>query len=188
MILVRRRPRAFSAFVEALRLEEFEDLADRLECNWLTWWYKPTWDTASIYVCWRIDWRMPQSVFRRRLATWKIGGYCLLFSNGKINCNGKCLSLQDGRRRLLRYARKLQKMNYPVRLTNVRVVTASQLTNWPTETTRLDCQKTLVTNPNCFLPSCSDVTACISSVTCPERRLSRESSGRVTWTIFVTYC
>jgi TATA-box binding protein (TBP) (component of TFIID and TFIIIB) len=49
----------------------------------------------------------------------KIGGNCLLFSNGKINCNGKCLSLQDGQRRLRRYARKLQKMDYPVRLTNV---------------------------------------------------------------------
>ena len=33
MILVRRGPRAFSTFVEALRLEEFEDLADRLECD-----------------------------------------------------------------------------------------------------------------------------------------------------------
>jgi len=33
MILVRRGPRAFSAFVEALRLEEFEGLADRLECK-----------------------------------------------------------------------------------------------------------------------------------------------------------
>jgi hypothetical protein len=33
MIIVGRGPRAFSAFVEALRLEEFEDLADRLECN-----------------------------------------------------------------------------------------------------------------------------------------------------------
>ena len=55
----------------------------------------------------------------------KIGGNCLLFSNGKINCNGKCLSLQDGRRRLRRYARKLQKMDYPVQLTNVRVFTAS---------------------------------------------------------------
>ena len=33
MILVRRGPRAFSAFVEALRLEEFEGLADHLECN-----------------------------------------------------------------------------------------------------------------------------------------------------------
>jgi TATA-box binding protein (TBP) (component of TFIID and TFIIIB) len=55
----------------------------------------------------------------------KIGGNCLLFSNGKINCNGKCLSLQNGRRRLRRYARKLQKMDYSVRLTNVGVVTAS---------------------------------------------------------------
>jgi TATA-box binding protein (TBP) (component of TFIID and TFIIIB) len=55
----------------------------------------------------------------------KIGGICLLFYNGKINCNGKFLSLQDGGRRLRRYARKLQKMDYPVRLTNVRVVTAS---------------------------------------------------------------
>ena len=33
MILVIRGPRAFSAFVEALRLEEFEGLADRLECK-----------------------------------------------------------------------------------------------------------------------------------------------------------
>ena len=33
MILVRRGTRVFSDFVEALRLEEFEDLADRLECN-----------------------------------------------------------------------------------------------------------------------------------------------------------
>ena len=33
LILVRRGPRAFSAFVEALLMEEFEDLADRLECN-----------------------------------------------------------------------------------------------------------------------------------------------------------
>jgi TATA-box binding protein (TBP) (component of TFIID and TFIIIB) len=55
----------------------------------------------------------------------KIGGNCFLFSNGNINCNGKCLSLQDGRRCLRRYTRKLQKMNYPVQLTNVRVVTVS---------------------------------------------------------------
>ena len=33
MILVRRGPRAFSAVVEALRLEGFEDLADRFECD-----------------------------------------------------------------------------------------------------------------------------------------------------------
>ena len=95
----------------------------------------------------------------------KIGGNCLLFSNGTISCNGKCLSLQDGRRRLRRYARKLQKMNYPVRLTNVRVVTASaahQLTD------RIDPTRL----PKDF-SSCRHVPtsrACISSVTCPERR------------------
>jgi TATA-box binding protein (TBP) (component of TFIID and TFIIIB) len=55
----------------------------------------------------------------------KIGGNCLLFSNGKINCNGKCLSLRDSRRRLRRYARCLQKMVYEVRLSNVRLVTVS---------------------------------------------------------------
>ena len=49
----------------------------------------------------------------------------MLFSNGKINCNGKCLSLRDSRRRLRRYARCLQKMVYEVRLSNVRLVTVS---------------------------------------------------------------
>lgn len=54
-----------------------------------------------------------------------IGGNCLLFTNGKINCNGRCLSFQDGKRRLRRYARILQKLGYEIRLKNVRVVTAS---------------------------------------------------------------
>ncbi|VDI53111.1 Hypothetical predicted protein [Mytilus galloprovincialis] len=55
----------------------------------------------------------------------KIGGNCLLFSNGIINCNGKCLSIQDGRRRLRRYARLLQQMGNDVRLTQVQILTAS---------------------------------------------------------------
>ena len=55
----------------------------------------------------------------------KIGGNCLLFSNGKINCNGSCLSMQDGRRRLRRYARILQKMGYDVCLSQIRILTAS---------------------------------------------------------------
>jgi len=33
MILVRRGPKAFSTFVEALRSSDCEDLADLLECN-----------------------------------------------------------------------------------------------------------------------------------------------------------
>jgi TATA-box binding protein (TBP) (component of TFIID and TFIIIB) len=95
----------------------------------------------------------------------KIEGNCLLFSNGKISCSGKFLSLQDDRRCLRRYARTLQNMNYPVRLTNVRLVTASaahQLTD------RIDPTRL----PKDF-SSCRHVPtsrACISSVTCPERR------------------
>jgi TATA-box binding protein (TBP) (component of TFIID and TFIIIB) len=100
----------------------------------------------------------------------KMGGNCLLFFNGKINCNGKCLPIQDGGRRLRRCARKLQQMDYPVRLTNVRVVTASadhQLIE-RIDPTRLPNDFSY--ESEVFLPSCSDVTACISSVTCPERR------------------
>ena len=55
----------------------------------------------------------------------KIGGNCLLFSNGKINCNGKCSSLLEGRQRLRRYARIIQKLGYKVELRNVKVITAS---------------------------------------------------------------
>lgn len=55
----------------------------------------------------------------------KIRGNCLLFSNGKINCNGKCSSLLDGRQRLRRYARIIQKLGYKVELRNVKVITAS---------------------------------------------------------------
>lgn len=55
----------------------------------------------------------------------RIGGNCLLFSNGKINCNGKCRSFQEARRRLRRYARCLQSIGYEVKLSNVRIVTAS---------------------------------------------------------------
>ena len=44
---------------------------------------------------------------------------CLLFSNGKINYNGKCSTLTEGRLRLRRYAMWLQKMGYSERLINV---------------------------------------------------------------------
>jgi hypothetical protein len=45
---LRRGSRAFSTFVKDPRLEGFEDLTDPLECDWPTWWYKPTWDAPSI--------------------------------------------------------------------------------------------------------------------------------------------
>lgn len=55
----------------------------------------------------------------------KIGGNCLIFSNGKINCNGPCESFSQGLKRLRKYARVIQKLGYDVRLQNVRLVTAS---------------------------------------------------------------
>ena len=54
-----------------------------------------------------------------------IGGNCLLFRNGKINCNGKVRSFKEGRQRLRRYARVLQKLGYSVNLNEVKMVTAS---------------------------------------------------------------
>lgn len=55
----------------------------------------------------------------------KIGGNCLIFSNGKINCNGRCSHFKAGLKRLRQYARILQRLEYPVRLSNVRLVTSS---------------------------------------------------------------
>ena len=55
----------------------------------------------------------------------KIGGNCTIFSNGIINCNGKALSLQEGKQRLRRYARKLQKLGYCIHLKDVKLITAS---------------------------------------------------------------
>jgi TATA-box binding protein (TBP) (component of TFIID and TFIIIB) len=49
----------------------------------------------------------------------------LLFSNGKINCNGKSSSFDDGIKRLRRYARLLQKNGYCRSLSKIKVITAS---------------------------------------------------------------
>ena len=54
-----------------------------------------------------------------------IGGNCLIFSNGAINCNGKASSAREGYQRLRRYARRLQKLGHPVTLTDVKWVTLS---------------------------------------------------------------
>lgn len=55
----------------------------------------------------------------------KIKGNCMLFSTGQINCNRKCSSFLEGRQRLRRYARIVQKLGYAVKLRHVRVITAS---------------------------------------------------------------
>ena len=81
-----------------------------------------------------------------------IGGNCLVFPNGKINCNGSASSAEEGRQRLRRYARQLQKMGLPVRLKDVRMVTASAS---HTLSAGLDIQKlakerTIVYEPELF--------------------------------------
>lgn len=65
--------------------------------------------------------KFPGVIFQHR----KIGGNCLIFSNGKINCNGACDSFDTGLKRLRRYARYIQQIGYDVVLTNVQPVTVS---------------------------------------------------------------
>lgn len=65
--------------------------------------------------------KFPGVIFQHR----KIGGNCLIFSNGKINCNGACDRFDTGLKRLRRYARYIQRIGYDVVLTNVQLVTAS---------------------------------------------------------------
>ena len=55
----------------------------------------------------------------------KIGGNCIVFSSGKLNCAGKCSTVREGIQRLRRYARFLQRSGYPVKLCGVRVITTS---------------------------------------------------------------
>ncbi|KAK3105251.1 hypothetical protein FSP39_020839 [Pinctada imbricata] len=55
----------------------------------------------------------------------KIGGNCLVFTNGYINCNGPCESFEEGIKRLRRYARLLQKLGYCYTLTGIKIITAS---------------------------------------------------------------
>lgn len=54
-----------------------------------------------------------------------IGGNCLVFSSGAINCNGRASDVEEGRKRLRRYARQLQTLGYPASLGTVRMLTAS---------------------------------------------------------------
>ena len=55
----------------------------------------------------------------------RIGGNCLVFANGVINCNGKTTSVQEGCQRVRKYARCLQRLGFPVKLKDVKCVTIS---------------------------------------------------------------
>ena len=65
--------------------------------------------------------RFPGLIWQHR----KIGGNCLVFSSGVINCNGKATSFEEGFKRLRRYARRLQKLGLKVELKDVKCITVS---------------------------------------------------------------
>jgi len=52
----------------------------------------------------------------------KIGGCCLVFHNGKINCNGN-RNFQQAKKRIRQYARVIQKLGYEVKLEKIELVT-----------------------------------------------------------------
>lgn len=52
----------------------------------------------------------------------KIGGCCLVFYNGKLNCNGN-RSMEEAKKRTRRYARLIQKLGYAVKLQKIELVT-----------------------------------------------------------------
>ena len=60
-------------------------------------------------------------------AVWQhkyIGGNCLVFSNGKLSCNGN-KSINEARRRLRQYCRIIQRLGIPVQLHKIEIVTMS---------------------------------------------------------------
>ena len=55
----------------------------------------------------------------------EIGGHCALFSNGKLMVNGKARSVRAAKLTVRRYARAIQRMGWPVKMTRVNVCTIS---------------------------------------------------------------
>lgn len=53
-----------------------------------------------------------------------IGGNCLVFSNGKLCCNGN-KTIPEARRRLRQYSRLIQRLGVPVKLHAIKVITMS---------------------------------------------------------------
>ena len=54
-----------------------------------------------------------------------IGGSCLIFGNGNINCNGKARCFREGHERLRKYARCLQRLGYKVHVTHLKRLTST---------------------------------------------------------------
>ena len=49
----------------------------------------------------------------------------MLSRSGKLMCNGGAKSVPEAKKRMRRYARLIQRLDYPVKLSNLRVVTMS---------------------------------------------------------------
>ena len=54
-----------------------------------------------------------------------IGGNCLIFGNGNINCNRKARCFEEGHERLRKYARCFQRLGYRVHVTHLKRLTVS---------------------------------------------------------------
>ena len=54
----------------------------------------------------------------------KIGGCCLIFRNGKLNCNGS-KNIAKAKRRITQYAQCIQRLGFPVKIKKIDVVTIS---------------------------------------------------------------
>lgn len=92
--------------------------------------------------------RFPGLIWKHNI----IKGNCLVFSNGAIQCQGKARSLHEGKQRLRRYARILQKTGFPVILTPIKVVTASafHILSGPLDIHTLVQERHLVYEPELF--------------------------------------
>ena len=92
--------------------------------------------------------RFPGLIWQHR----KIGGNCLVFSNGIINCNGKISKKRKGYEQIRKYARLLRKCGYPVNLTDVKLLTMSmsQTLSSDLDMKRLSFDRDVVYKPEIF--------------------------------------
>lgn len=92
--------------------------------------------------------KFPGLVWQHRI----IGGNCLVFSNGKLQCQGKARTFQEGVKRLRRYARHLQKLGYPVIFgeVNIVTVTAFHTLSGPLDIPTLARERRIIYEPELF--------------------------------------
>lgn len=92
--------------------------------------------------------RFPGLIWKHKV----IQGNCLVFSNGTIQCQGKATGLKEGKQRVRRYARVLQKLGLPVVLRDIKVLTASafHILSGPLDLNTLIQERSLIYEPELF--------------------------------------